>query len=293
MTQDDPSDGVLDWTPNPSAHTLSLPEQIAERIGNDIIRGRHGPGARIQEQEVAARFNVSRGPVREALRILERDGLIQINARRGAQVTELTEAQLNEIFDPRITLNGLAARRAAERRDPELLARLKIAIDRLTAVATADTDSYVNAVYLAHRTICEASGNPFLTRLVFLLAHQTLRYTRLGLSTPKRRLQSARNWRRLLAAVQSGEADEAQEAAEQLARDSRDTAVRLLGQEIRDGAARPAATGPAAAAPAAPAGTGAKPRAARSTRAVAETSAATGPAPLRRAAQPRRATNRS
>jgi DNA-binding GntR family transcriptional regulator len=292
MTKEDSSDGVLDWTPNPSAHTLSLPEQIAERIGNDIIRGRHGPGARIQEQDVAARFNVSRGPVREALRILERDGLIQINARRGAQVTELTEAQLNEIFDPRITLNGLAARRAAERRDPELLARLKIAIDRLTAVATADTDSYVNAVYLAHRTICEASGNPFLTRLVFLLAHQTLRYTRLGLSTPKRRLQSARNWRRLLAAVQSGEADEAQAAAEQLARDSRDTAVRLLGQEIRDGAARPAATAPAAAA-AAPAGTGAKPRAARGTRAVAEPAAAAGPAPLRRTPQPRRATNRS
>ncbi|MGE0798617.1 MAG: GntR family transcriptional regulator [Lautropia sp.] len=233
MNPSDPNPGApFDWTPNPSAQTLSLPEQIAERIGNDIIQGRFETGARLQEQDIATRFDVSRGPVREALRILERDGLIQITARRGAQVTELTVTQLNEIFDPRITLNGLAARRAAERRDPESLARLKTAIDRIVAIAPdADTDSYVHAVYLAHRTICDASGNPYLARLVFLLAHQTFRYARLGLSTPKRRQQSARNWRRLLAAIQGGKVDEAQQAAEQLARDSRDTAVRLLTEQ--------------------------------------------------------------
>jgi DNA-binding GntR family transcriptional regulator len=218
-----------DWTPNPSAHTLSLPEQIAERIGNDIIRGRFEPGARIQEVEVAQQFAVSRGPVREALRILERDGLVQINARRGAQVTALSVEELNAIFDPRIALNGLAARRAAELRDPQALARLKAAIERVSAASAGDdVDRYVNAVYGAHRTVCEASGNPFLLRLVSMLAHQTLRYSRLGLSTGRRRQQSARNWRRLLAAVQSGDGDDAQAAAEQLARESRDTAVRML-----------------------------------------------------------------
>jgi len=218
-----------DWTPNPTAHTLSLPEQIAERIGNDIIRGRYEPGARIQEVEVAQQFEVSRGPVREALRILERDGLVQISARRGAQVTELSVAELNAIFEPRIALNGLAARLAAERRDPAALERLKAAIERVGALSgTDDLDRYVNAVYGAHRTVCDASGNPFLTRLVSMLAHQTLRYSRLGLSTARRRQQSARNWRRLLAAVQAGDGGQAQAAAEQLARDSRDMAVRLL-----------------------------------------------------------------
>ncbi|HMS79057.1 MAG TPA: GntR family transcriptional regulator, partial [Burkholderiaceae bacterium] len=181
--------------------------QIAERIGNDIIRGRFEPGARIQEQEVATGFQVSRGPVREALRILERDGLIQIHARRGAQVTELTVTELNAIFDPRISLNGLAARRAAERGDPESIARLKAAVERVVAAAAADDlDLYLKASYQAHRSICEASGNPFITRLVFLLTHQTLRYARLGLSTTRRRQQSSRNWRRMLAAVQAREA---------------------------------------------------------------------------------------
>ena len=222
-------DTAAEWTPNPQAHTLSLPEQIAERIGNEIIHGRFEPGARIQEQEVASSFQVSRGPVREALRILERDGLIQINARRGAQVTELTVAQLNEIFDPRIELNGLSARRAAERQDPAAIARFKAAVDRLSAMAAADDhDGYLRASYAANRAMCEASGNPFLNRLVFLLAHQTLRYARLGLSTTKRRQQSAKTWRKVLAAMQSGDVAVAEAAAEQLARDSRDTAVRLL-----------------------------------------------------------------
>lgn len=158
-----------DWTPNPTAHTLSLPEQIAERIGNDIIQGRFERGHRIQEQDLAAQFQVSRGPVREALRILERDGLLQIHARRGAQVTELNVAELNGIFDARICLSGLAARRAAERRDAVAMPRLKAAIDRVCALsATADTDTFVKAVYVAHQLICEASGNPFLTRLVLL-----------------------------------------------------------------------------------------------------------------------------
>jgi len=76
--------------PGSRAPMLSLPEQIAEQIGKDILAGRYEPGARIQEVEVANSFNGSRGPVREALRILERDGLIQITARRGAQVTALT-----------------------------------------------------------------------------------------------------------------------------------------------------------------------------------------------------------
>ena len=237
-----------DWTPNPRAHTLSLPEQIAERIGNDIIHGRYEPGARIQEQDVATSFQVSRGPVREALRILERDGLIQIHARRGAQVTELTIAELNAIFDPRIALNGLAARRAAERQDAAAIARFKACVERLSALsATDDHDGYLKASYAAHRSICDAGGNPFLSRLVFLLAHQTLRYARLGLSTPKRRQASAKLWRRMLTAVQAGDAAEAQAAAEQLARDSRDTAVRLLteAQRGRD------ETGTAPAAPAA------------------------------------------
>ena len=65
--------------------TLSLPEQIAAQLAARITSGAYAPGQRIMEQAVAGEFAVSRGPVREALRLLEKDGLVTILARRGAQ----------------------------------------------------------------------------------------------------------------------------------------------------------------------------------------------------------------
>ncbi len=225
-------DTVYAWSPSPSSQTLSLPEQIAERIGNAIIQGSYEPGARIQEQEVADQFHVSRGPVREALRILERDGLVQIHARRGAQVTQLNVGEVNDLFEVRISLIGLAARLAAERRDPEFTASMRAGVERLAEIAkNGDADAYTSAVYRHNLMLADASGNRFLRNIVFALAHQTLRYARLGLSTPKRRAQSVRNWRVLLAAVRGNEPKAAQEAAEKLVRDSRDMAVKMLRQE--------------------------------------------------------------
>lgn len=220
------------WSPSPSAQTLSLPEQIAERLGNDIIRGGYEPGARIQEQEVADRFQVSRGPVREALRILERDGLVQIHARRGAQVTQLQTDEVRDLFEVRIPLLGLAARLAAERPEAGFIARMRSGVAKLAGIArSADADTYASAVYQLNIMLAEGSGNPFVHKLVSSLSHQSLRYSRLGLSTPQRRAQSMRNWRLLLAAIQDGKPKAAQQAAEKLVRDSRDTAVRLLRQQ--------------------------------------------------------------
>jgi DNA-binding GntR family transcriptional regulator len=226
------AEAVYAWSPSPAAQTLSLPEQIAERIGNAIIRGGYEPGARIQEQEVADQFQVSRGPVREALRILERDGLVQINARRGAQVTQLDIDEVNDLFEVRASLIGLAARLAAERRDPGLIARMRASLGRLAEAAKkSDADAYSSAVYRHNIMLAEGSGNRFVHRMVASLSHQTLRYARLGLSTPKRRAESMRNWRLLLSALQNRKPAVAQAAAEKLVRDSRDAAVKLLRRE--------------------------------------------------------------
>jgi DNA-binding GntR family transcriptional regulator len=218
-----------DWSPNPDAHTLSLPEQIAKRIGSAIIAGEIEAGARLHEVELAARFEVSRAPVREALRILERDGLVDLLARRGASVTQLTASELDHIFDPRIVLNGLLARRVAERADADFALRFTEEVKDLARLANAgDTNGYVAGVYRVHRLLGTGCDNPFLKRLVFVLTHQTARYTRLGLSTPERQKQSVRNWKRVARAVAAHDGAAAAAAAEQLARDSRDMAMRLL-----------------------------------------------------------------
>lgn len=217
------------WSPNPDADTLSLPEQIAKHIGSAIIAGEMEPGVRLHEVELATRFRVSRAPIREALRILERDGLVNLHARRGAQVTELTASELDNIFEPRIALNGLLARRVAEHADAAFAARFTEAVKVLERLAEqGDTDAYVQGVYRVHRLLVSGCDNPFLNRLVFVLTHQTARYTRLGLSMPARQKQSVRNWKRLAKAVAAADGAAAQDAAEQLGRDSRDTAMKLL-----------------------------------------------------------------
>jgi DNA-binding transcriptional regulator YhcF (GntR family) len=74
--------------------TLTVPEQVAAQIGDRIISGRIAPGARIVEQELAVEFRVSRGPIRDAIRILEREGLATIQARRGAVEIDQLDAHV-------------------------------------------------------------------------------------------------------------------------------------------------------------------------------------------------------
>ena len=91
---------------------IILAEAGLVRLGlaDRITAGTYPPGQRIMEQALAAEFGVSRGPVRDALRLLEKDGLVTILPRRGAQVTKLTIQEVREIFDIRVALNGLRDR---------------------------------------------------------------------------------------------------------------------------------------------------------------------------------------
>ena len=91
-------------------HLASIPAQIASALSEAILAGEYQPGEAIQEQRISDRFRVSRGPVREALRILEREGVVAIEPRRGARVTNLSVDEVAEIYEIRSNLVGLAAR---------------------------------------------------------------------------------------------------------------------------------------------------------------------------------------
>jgi len=211
--------------------TLSLPEQIAARLSERITAGTYAPGRRVMEQEVSAEFGVSRGPVREALRLLEKDGLVTILPRRGAQVTRLSIAEVREIFDIRAALNGLRDRQIAEGPDRvQLLPALEQSVERLARLARnpGDADKYVERVFELNQLLNDSAPNRRLRVILASLALQTLRYSRLGLSTQERRLQSVGNWQRLVKAVRAGDGLEAQRAAEQRVLDSRDAAIHEL-----------------------------------------------------------------
>ncbi len=211
--------------------TQSLPEQIAARLSERIVSGTYTPGQRVMEQAVAEEFEVSRGPVREALRLLEKEGLVMILPRRGAQVTNPTIAEVHEIFDIRAMLNGLRDRLIAESPHREqLVPVLEQEITRLAQTADAPDagDEYIEIVLRLNRLLTQAAGNRRLQAILGSLAVQTVRYTRLGLSTPQRRRQSVRHWQRLLQAIRDGDGDAAERIARQRVIDSRDAAVEHL-----------------------------------------------------------------
>ncbi len=218
------------------AHMLSLPEQIAAQLAARITAGTDAPGQRIMEQAVAAEFKVSRGPVREALRLLEKDGLVTILPRRGAQVTKLSIPEVREIFDIRIALNGLRDRSIAE--DPErlkLLPALEAGVAELARLArnARHNNEYVECVFQLNRTLTAALRNARLRAMLDPLAQQTLRYSRLGLASELRRRQSVKHWQELIKAVRDGDGERAQRAAEARVRASRDEAIKKL-RELAD-----------------------------------------------------------
>lgn len=211
--------------------TQSLPEQIANQLSARIVSGAYAPGQRIMEQAVAAEFEVSRGPVREALRLLEKEGLVIILARRGAQVTNPTIEEVNEIFDIRAMLNGLRDRLIAESPQREaLLPLIEEDIRRLVQAAElpGNGDEYIETVTRLNRLLTQAAGNRRLQTILGSLAVQTVRYTRMGLSSADRRRQSVRHWQGLLQAIRDGDGDAAERIARQRVIDSRDAAVDLL-----------------------------------------------------------------
>lgn len=215
----------------PPPLTLSLVEQIAARLSDRIVTGTYRPGQRIMEQTIADEFQVSRGPVREALRLLEKDGLVTFLARRGAQVTKLSIEEVREIFDIRAMLNGLRDRAIAE--DPERTRNLPLLekeVAELTRLArdAAKGEDYVEAAARLNRTLGQMLRNRRLKAILDSLALQTLRYSQLGLSTPLRRRQSVQHWQTLLKAIREGDGAEAERIARQRVNDSRDAAIARL-----------------------------------------------------------------
>ena len=213
--------------------TLSLPEQIAAQLALRITSGAYAPGQRIMEQAVAGEFAVSRGPVREALRLLEKDGLVTILARRGAQVTNLTIPEVKEIFDIRAALNGLRDRDIAE--DPrrhELLPEIEATVKHLATLARQASrgDEYAETVFKLNSLLNAATRSARLRSILGALAQQTLRYSKLGLSSEQRRRQSVRHWQELVRAIRDGDGESAQRTAERRVRDSRDAAIKKLDE---------------------------------------------------------------
>lgn len=188
--------------------TLTIPEQIASAIGDRVLEGSLAPGARILEQDLADEFHVSRGPVRDAIRILEREQLVTVLPRRGALVAGLSAEEVREIFEIRASLHELVARRTIARRDPELLAISRAGLARLEKLAAMRDDGgrYAETTYRLSLIAARLCGNQRLYRMLSAMSLQTLRYSKLGLASRERRQASVALWRQSVEALAHGDA---------------------------------------------------------------------------------------
>jgi DNA-binding GntR family transcriptional regulator len=154
---------------------VTLSGQIASLMREAVLSGAFAPGSQMNEADLAARFGVSRGPVREALQRLIQEGLLVAQPHRGVFVAELTEADLADVFFVRDAVEGAALRRVMAAADRELVERhLMAEVDRMkVAVADADWASAAQADFAFHRTLIEAAGSPRLSRLYDTIQAET------------------------------------------------------------------------------------------------------------------------
>ncbi|TNF61640.1 MAG: GntR family transcriptional regulator [Burkholderiales bacterium] len=221
--------------------TLTVPEQIAAAIGERILSDRLAPGERIGEQELADEFEVSRGPVRDALRILEREGLVTLIPRRGAEVTALTAQELQDLMEIRVGLFEIAARKLMAQRPADLHALLTMGLQRLEALAAAPDggSEYVETTYRTMILVGRLTGNHRLHRMMTSISLQTLRYSKLGLASVERRQRSVALLREGIAATARGDVEKLVAVTRQRIEESARQAMQALQTPGRTRKTRP------------------------------------------------------
>jgi DNA-binding GntR family transcriptional regulator len=151
-------------TPDPPAHGATV-AFLVERLREDILAGRLEPGSRLVESALTARFTVSRGPVREALRRLSADGLIEHRPHRGAVVRRLTEREIRELFLIRIEIEALAAHLAAVSDAPGARARFAASIEPIHSDSPRNSCDYLKENAAFHDAVMALADNHELRSL--------------------------------------------------------------------------------------------------------------------------------
>jgi DNA-binding GntR family transcriptional regulator len=154
-----------------------LAAEIAERLAMDIVTLKLPPGSRLIEEEVGRRFGISRSPVREAMRMLDADGLTQRAPRRGCIVAPMSRADLENIYTCRLALEPLAAAGTANAATPKAIEALQTAWNIMRQARDAADP---HAAFLANMRLTDLlhahCGNPVLARLLSAVDKQGLRY---------------------------------------------------------------------------------------------------------------------
>ncbi|MDA1000228.1 MAG: GntR family transcriptional regulator [bacterium] len=180
----------------------SLTEKAYRFLEEQIVEMRAGPGERISEAETARQLQISRGPVREALRQLESIGIVHRVANRGVRVANFEEKELEELDTLRNHLLALAGRLAAENATSGHLDKMKKIIVKMSPAVEAEDFSTYSALNIQfHDLLNEATGNTKLCQHLAQIYRQIRRYNLLAMSFPEGMLDSFESHKRIFGAL--------------------------------------------------------------------------------------------
>jgi DNA-binding GntR family transcriptional regulator len=218
----------------------SRPFGVLERLRALILTGEYGPDERLIEEQLAERLGVSRTPVRQALTMLEAEGLVEIAPNRGAAVCSFSIEDVWDIYDLRAVLEGHAARRAAGRIEMPELERLRELTGGMEGLAGrfVDHEEEIRALVALnqefHGTIVEASRNRRLERLINRTVEIPLMFKAFFWYTPHERTISNHYHRQILEALKKGDAYRAEIIMREHVYEGRDFVIGALKEELND-----------------------------------------------------------
>ncbi len=201
---------------------------VYERIREAILSGRFAAGQLLGENALAAEFGTSRTPVREALHRLEIEQLVE-RASRGVRVRASSPEEILDIYEVRITLEGAAAKGAAQRATELDLVRLRAAQEAMRAVGDDPAErARTNRAF--HEALWQASHSPTLDDLLRRLHAHLIRYPTTTLAHGTRWDEVLEQHDAMLAAIQARDADGARRLAEEHMTGARDVRLRMYAE---------------------------------------------------------------
>ena len=193
-----------------------LREIVFDTLRQAIISGDLAPGERLMEVQLAEELGVSRTPVREAIRQLEQEGLVELVPRKGAYVTDISMSDLADVFEIRYALEGLAARLAAERATEEQIRELEDLLEKIDeTIEAGDFRRVVELDTQFHELLYAASGNQQLQGILSQLRKQVHRFRLQSLAKPGRMAIALKEHRAIVDAVARRELQAAKERSQE------------------------------------------------------------------------------
>ena len=172
----------------------TISETICQHLAEKIIAGQISPGQKIEEALITKKFNVSRSPVRDAIRLLAKTGLVEITPRKGATVVDLNIDQLTDMFETLVELEALCAKFSAQRMSAFERKQLESIFLRFeTALASKNEIQYSIINEEFHSCIYQGSHNDSLQEMATNLWQRLAPFRRSIFFTLKDRMQASHN----------------------------------------------------------------------------------------------------